>query len=91
MISYTAEKHALNLKKHGFDLVLAEEVLSGVTITREDSRAEYGETRLQTLGVCRGVVVFVVHTPRGDTDHIISLRKANRHEARYYWKHATGG
>jgi uncharacterized protein len=62
-------------------------VFAGNTLTREDERAAYGEMRLQTLGVWRGVVVFVVHTPRGeDDDHIISIRKADRHEQRAYWK-----
>jgi uncharacterized DUF497 family protein len=32
-------------------------------------------------------VVFVVHTQRGDADHIISIRKAEKHEERIYWKH----
>jgi uncharacterized protein len=27
-----------------------------------------------------------VHTPRGELDHIISIRKAEKHEERIYWK-----
>jgi hypothetical protein len=42
--------------------------------------------RLQTLGLLNGVVVFVVHTPRAENDHVISIRKAEKHEERIYWK-----
>ena len=57
------------------------------TLVQEDTRLSYGELRLQTLGLWHGVVVFVVHTPRGDDEHIISIRKAKKHEERYYWQH----
>ncbi|GLK61360.1 MULTISPECIES: BrnT family toxin [Azotobacter group] len=91
MITFSPAKRAANLRKHGLDLVIAEEVLAGFTISREDTREAYGEPRLQTLGVYRGlVVVVVVHTPRGEADHIISIRKADTHEARYYWQHHPG-
>jgi len=61
-------------------------VFEGYTLTREDSRHVYGEMRLQTLGLWNGVVVFIVHTPRGDHDHIISIRKAEKYEERIDWK-----
>ena len=64
----------------------SESVFAGFTITREDGRDTYGELRLQTLGLFNGVVVFIVHAPRGDADHIISIRKAKKHEERIYWK-----
>ena len=32
------------------------------------------------------VVVLVVHTPRGNDDHVISMRNANKHEQQNYWK-----
>jgi uncharacterized DUF497 family protein len=60
--------------------------LSGLTITREDARDAYGELRLQTLGLWNGIVVFVVHTARGNADQVISIRKVEKHEERIYWK-----
>ena len=95
MISFDPDKRATNLDKHGFDLVIAEEVLFGFTITREDTRQAYGERRMQTLGEWNGHVVVVVHTPRTnaegiEVDHVISIRKAERHEARYYWQNHPG-
>ena len=86
MVTYDEVKCQANIKKHGFDFLGSETVFGGFTITREDARDAYGELRLQTLGLLNGVVVFVVHTTRGDTDHVISIRKAEKHEERIYWK-----
>lgn len=88
MISYDENKRLANIAKHGIDFKIAKEVLSGFTITREDNRMAYGETRLQTLGLWQGiVVVMIVHTPRDGIDHIISIRKATKHESKYYFKY----
>jgi len=85
MITFDSAKRQINLAKHGVDLVIAEIVLAGTVVTLEDSREAYGETRIQALGLYNGRVMQVVYTPRGDADHIISVRKAERHEATYYW------
>ncbi|MBS0457430.1 MAG: BrnT family toxin [Proteobacteria bacterium] len=90
MVTYDETKRAANLLKHGFDFVGADAIFAGFTISREDTSEAYGELRLQTLGLWNGVVVFVVHTPRGDADHVISIRKAEKHEERIYWKNYPG-
>ena len=91
MIAFDQNKNAINIRVHGLDMAIAEEVLAGFTISREDAREAYGEIRLQTLGLYQGiVVVMVIHTPRGEVDHIISVRKADNHEAHYYWKNYPG-
>ena len=86
MVTYDNVKRKANIKNHGFDFVGCDAVFEGFTITREDGRDSYGELRLQTLGLLGGVVVFVVHTPRAENDHVISIRKAEKHEERIYWK-----
>lgn len=86
MISYDEGKRQANISRHGFDFVGCDVVFEGFTITREDARDAYGELRLQTLGLWHGAVVFVVHTARAGVDHIISIRKAEKHEERIYWK-----
>jgi uncharacterized protein len=86
MVTYDEAKRLDNIDKHGFDFVGAETIFAGFTITREDQRQRYGEQRFQTLGLWNDVVVFVVHTPRSTGDHIISIRKAESHEARIYWQ-----
>ena len=86
MVTYDEVKRHANIKKHGFDFLGSDAVFEGFTITREDARDAYGELRLQTLGLWDGLVVFVVHTTRGEADHVISIRKAAKHEERIYWK-----
>lgn len=87
MITYDEEKRLSNLEKHGFDFVGAASFFESFHITREDSRGEYGEQRFQTLGLYGSVVVvMMIHTPRDNVDHIISIRKANKHEQKRYWQ-----
>ena len=89
MITWDEAQQQQNIAKHGVDFSIPEEVLSGITVTQEDTRANYGEPRYQTLGLYRGVVVMlIVHTPRQDVDHIISIRKADKHEQKHYWQNA---
>ena len=90
VVTYDEAKRKANLLKHGLDFVGAEAIFAGFTISREDTSDDYGELRLQTLGLWNGVVVFVVHTPRGDADHLISIRKAEKHETRIYWQNFPG-
>ena len=78
------EKRAANLRKHGIDLVDAEAVFDGFTITTEDDRWSYGEQRLVTFGVLEGRVVAVVHTESEKIIRVISIRKATRSEERSY-------
>jgi uncharacterized protein len=85
-ITFDETKRQANIKRHGFDFVGVDTFFAGFTITREDNRQDYGEIRLQTLGLLQDVVVFVVHTARNEADHIISIRKAEKHEERIYWK-----
>lgn len=78
-------KRARILAERGFDLeVDGAEVLAGETLTVEDDRFDYGETRLITIGFLNGRMVIVVWTPRGETAHIISMRKANDREQKAY-------
>lgn len=90
MVTYDEVKREANITKHGFDFVGAEAIFAGFTITREDQSQDYSELRLQTLGLWNGVVVFLVHTPRDDNDHVISIRKADKHETRIYWQNFPG-
>jgi uncharacterized DUF497 family protein len=90
MITCDEEKRIANLAKHGFDFVGAEAIFEGFTVCREDGRDVYGEMRFQSIGLWNGVVVFVVHTTRLDSDHLISIRKAERHEERIFWNNYPG-
>jgi hypothetical protein len=77
-----------NLRDHGLDFEGAEAIWDNFTVTREDIRERYGEKRLVTFGLLNGEVVVLVHTDRDDDMHIISLRRAEKYEARYYFETA---
>jgi uncharacterized DUF497 family protein len=80
-------KNRSNFAKHGLDFGDAEDVLTGRCVSFVDSRFDYGEVRLITLGKLAGRVVVIAHAPRGeDTTRIISMRKANRREQQIYKK-----
>jgi uncharacterized protein len=85
MFAWDETKRRGNLKKHGIDFVDAEKIFAGVTLTAEDTREAYGEPRFLTLGLLEDQVVSVTHTERGDDVRIISIRKATKYEARYYF------
>jgi uncharacterized DUF497 family protein len=84
MPSWDEAKRRRNLKSHGLDFVGAEAIWDNFTVTREDLRQDYGESRWVTFGLLAGDVVVLVHTERDGEMHIISLRKAEKYEARYY-------
>jgi uncharacterized protein len=86
MITWDGPKRRENLRKHGIDLAELAPVFDFPMITVEDDRARYGELRLQSLGMWRGRVVFLVWTPRGDeTAHLISCRYADRTQVEAYF------
>ena len=86
MIRWDEPKRRENLRKHRIDLAELEPVFDFPMITVEDNREHYGELRLQSLGMWRGRVIFLVWTPRGDdTAHLISCRYADRTQVEDYF------
>ncbi len=81
------QKAKINLKKHGVSFEEAKEVLTceTVVILKEDS-SNSGEERYVYLGICKklNVLVVVVAYPDEDITRIISARKANKRERKYY-------
>jgi uncharacterized protein len=80
-------KAAENLRKHGVDFADAVAALQDPNRLEEiDTRFEYGEERIQAIGMAGGNALFVTVTLRDeDICRIISARKATRHEQdRYY-------
>ena len=78
--TWDERKRASNLRDHGLDFADARQVFSGPTVTYEDDRFRYDEQRLVTLGLLNAVAVSIVHTESKDRIHVISFRKATRHE-----------
>jgi hypothetical protein len=69
----------------GIDFANAERIFSGFTLTAEDTREAYGERRFLTLSLLEDQVASVAHAERSDDIRIISIRKATKHEARFYF------
>lgn len=89
MFTWDEAKRRQNLRKHGIDFVDATWIFRGFTLTAEDDRDDYGEQRFLTLGLLADQVVSVAHTEQGEWIRIISIRKATRHEARFYFSQIT--
>jgi uncharacterized DUF497 family protein len=83
-ISYDPNKRLRTVAERGLDFDDVVEVFKGPTFDFVDDRRDYGEIRTITIGYINRRMVVVVWTQRGETRHIISLRKANdREKARF--------
>lgn len=82
--TWTEAKRLETLEKRGVDFDDAKSVFAGPTIDVEDTRKNYGETRIRTFGLFGGRLMLVVWTPREDARHIISMRKCNDREIKIY-------
>ena len=71
------------------DFAGCEVVFDSPVVAWEDAREAYGEQRINLLGWLQGVVVHTTYTERGDELHVISLRKAEKHEVRRYAKEVS--
>ena len=84
MLLWDEAKRKLNIKKHGLDFAGCDAVWDHFTVTREDIRQDYGETRFVCFGLLAGEMVVMVYTERPKGPQVISLRRAEKHETRYY-------
>ena len=69
-----------------FDFADAKRVFEGFTTTYEDDRFSYGEQRFVTLSLLNGVAVSIVHLESRERIHVISFRRATRHEEIFIFK-----
>ncbi|MEI6417891.1 MAG: BrnT family toxin [Sphingomonadales bacterium] len=86
-IEFDPVKDASNSKKHGVSLQAATAFEWDTALEREDNRFDYGETRFVAIGLIANrlhVLVFA-EGPDADTIRVISLRLAEKHEARFYY------
>jgi uncharacterized DUF497 family protein len=90
MPTWDEAKRLRNIKIHGLDFAGCEAVFQGPVLTWDDDRQAYGELRINLLGWLDGTVVHLTYTERGDDLHIISLRKAEKHEIRRYAQEVSG-
>jgi uncharacterized protein len=79
-LTFDPAKRAKTLAERGLDFADADIVFAGVTVEVEDTRKNYGETRIICYGHLQGRLVVVGYVPRGASRHIFSMRKANARE-----------
>ena len=68
----------------GFGLDLAAQFEWGASVSFLDTRKDYGEMRRISIGPIHGRLHVMVWTRRDREVRIISLRKANKREVRFY-------
>ena len=81
-VSYDPAKRRKTFEDRGLDFEDAAAVFAGPTLEVEDTRQDYGETRIVCFGYLEGRLVVVGYTPRGNNRHVFSMRKANGREER---------
>lgn len=86
MPTWDEPKRGENIRRNGLDFLGCEIIFDTPISILEDTRAEYGEQRLNAIGWLRGLVVHMTYTERDDDFHVISLREAKRHEIKRYIK-----
>jgi len=70
----------VDLDPGALDFADAVHVFAGLTFELEDTRRDYGETRIICFGYLAARMVVVGYTPRGAVRHVFSMSKANEHE-----------
>ena len=91
-IEYDHQKRQATIEERGLDFDDAPVVFAASRrITWADSRQEYGENRLITMGELAGRLIIIVHTDRAGATRIISMRKANEREKRWFEEQFTEG
>lgn len=76
-MAYDPAKRTKNQRKHVIDLADCEPVFDEPMLTREDTREQYGEQRLVSVGLLKGRIVVLVWTDREEGPRMISCREAS--------------
>lgn len=77
-------KDEANKTKHGVSLSMAGELNWEAALAWIDDRFEYNEIRIIALAPKTNILYYVAFVDRGAARRIISLRRANRREVKYY-------
>ena len=85
-ISFDPAKSERNKAERGLPFTLVARMEWSGAIIEEDIRKDYGERRFRALGFIENRLHAIVFTPRVGKVHVISLRKANPREVKYYAK-----
>ena len=89
MPTWDEAKRKKNVRDHGIDFDGCETIFDGPVAVLEDDRDQYGELRLNAVGWFKGMVVHMTYTEREHDFHVISLRKAKKHEVKRFIDEAS--
>lgn len=84
MFEWDEKKRNSNFIKHGSDFEDVWELDWEHAIRTPDGRYEYGEFRFAALGEINGRLHVCIYVMRNNKYRIISLRKANKREEKFY-------
>src|SRR5574343_1713786 len=79
-LTYDPAKSLRNEAERGLPFAMASDFDWSEALVVEDTRNNYKERRFQALGFIGEHLHMLVFTPRGDSVHVISLRRANQRE-----------
>ena len=86
-IEFDAKKNAWNIRERGIAFTEVEAFEFDTAIRVEDTRKDYGETRVIAYGYIGSRLHVLCFKPLGKRHiRVISLRKANKREERVYEK-----
>jgi uncharacterized DUF497 family protein len=81
------DKAAGNQRDHGLAFHEAIKAFRDLfAVERVDAREDYGEERINLVGLCDGILIHVTYTERGERIRIISARRAERYEQDDYYR-----
>ena len=83
-VEFDRAKDAANQVKHGVSLALAGELDWEAALVWIDDRFEYDELRMIALAPKTKILYYVAFVYRGEARRIITLRRGNRRELKYY-------
>ena len=83
-LTFDPAKNARNIAERGLTFERVAELDWETAVSQEDTHKDYGETRIQVLAFLGNRLHAAVIAIRGDALHVISFRKANLKEVKWY-------
>ncbi len=83
-ITYDDKKCQANIAARGISFDRVADLDWTHALIRPDDRKDYGEVRLRVFGLLEGRLHVAIVTPRKEELRVISFRKANEKEKKYY-------
>lgn len=83
-IEFDTNKDEANIRLRGLSFERVVNFDFETAVYRQDSRRDYGETRIRTLGFLDGRLHALVFTETSKGIRVISFRKANKREVKTY-------